>query len=416
MSALKYWLWLVERQGLGPAGVVTVLDHFVTAERAYYASRAEYERLPLRSNQIADVADKSLDRAERILESCQRLGVGIITMQDACYPQRLRVLADPPSVLYCRGRSFLYDEEVGIAVVGARACTPYGELWAGRFGMELTAAGALVVSGMAEGVDSCALRGALRAGGPVVSVLAGGVDMPFPPENRALHEDVATVGALISEYPPGTPHRGHHFLRRNRILSGLCLGVLAVECRPFGGTMNTVNHALDQGRDVFALPGALGAPMSEGPNRLIQQGAKLVTCTGDILEEYQEQYPGKLNREAPLPPDVVQARLESLARERTERAAHRAEQKAKPEKPEKQPESGPTRTLVPRREQKRRFTDDQLMLLAAMGTQVRSADQLVELTQIPTKRVLSALTMLQIQGDIEERPGRRFASLVELEE
>ena len=132
----------------------------------------------------------------------------------------------------------------------------------------------MVVSGSAGGIDSLALKGALKGGGRVVSVLGGGIDVVYPKSNRYLYEDVAAAGALISEYPPGTEHKGEHFPRRNRILSGLCLGVLAVECRLFSGTMNTVRHALEQDRDIFAVPGSLDAPMSEGCNRLIQQGAK----------------------------------------------------------------------------------------------------------------------------------------------
>ena len=410
MSALKYWIWLASRRGLGPAGALTVLDYFVTPERAYYAGREEYEVLPLLPSQRRSLADKSLDQAERILGDCDRLGLRIMTFQDADYPQRLRALADPPMVLYIRGRVFRFDEEAAIGVVGARDPTPYGEKWAERFGLELASGGALVVSGIAKGLDTCAIKGALKAGGPVVSVLGGGVDVPYPPQNRYLHEDVAAAGALISEYPPGTENVGSHFPQRNRILSGLCLGVLAVECRPFGGTMSSAQCALDQDRDLFAVPGALDAPMSEGTNLLIQRGAKLVTCGRDILEEYWDRFPEKLKGSAPLTPEAARERLEDLDRRREEPPA------AVPEAgPAEAPAPAPARELVPRGEQKTRFTDDQIAVLAAMEDKVRSADQLVDLTQIPTKRVLSALTMLLVQGAVEEHPGKRFSALVELE-
>lgn len=410
MSALKYWIWLASRRGLGAAGVLTVLDYFVTPERAYYADREEYDMLPLHPSQRRDLEDKSLDRAERILGDCERLGLRIMTFQDADYPQRLRALADPPAVLYIRGRTFHFDEEAAIGVVGARSPSTYGEKWAERFGLELASGGALVVSGIAEGVDCCAIKGALKAGGPVVSVLAGGIDVPYPAKHRYLYEDVAAAGALISEYPPGTLNQGHHFPWRNRILSGLCLGVLAVECRPFGGTMSTARHALDQDRDLFAVPGALDAPMSEGTNLLIQQGAKLVTCGRDILEEYWDRFPEKLKASAPLTPEAARERLEDLRQQQKERPA------PKSQAPQAAPDPAPAREIVPREEQKRRFTDDQLALLAALGGETRATDQLVELTQIPARRVLSALTMLQIQGVVEEHPGKRFSALVELEE
>lgn len=406
MSALKYWIWLTTRKGVDSAAALRVLEHFATPEQAYYADEQAYELFPLSPSARQGLTDKSMDRADAILADCERLGVRIMTCQDADYPERLRQIPDPPAVLYIKGKVFHFDEEVAIGVVGARSPSDYGRRMAEKMGLELAAGGALVVSGIAPGLDTCALKGALKAGGPVVSVLAGGVDVPYPYENRFLYQDVAAAGALISEYPPGTEHKGHHFPRRNRILSGLTLGVLAVECRSFGGTMLTVNHALEQDRDVFAIPGPVDAPMSEGPNRLIQQGAKLVTCGRDILEEYESRYPWKLAGGSELPPDVEEARLEE------------PEEAPKPEsKPEKRPEpSAPERPMITRAEQMERFTDDERMLLLALGDRTQSAEQLVERTQIPTRRVLSALTMLQVQGVVEEQAGRRFVALVTLEE
>lgn len=407
MAELKYWLWLTTCKGIGAAGTLAVLDHFGTLERAYYADPDEYSLLPLSSFQQKALKNKSMDRAESILADCERLGLRIMTFRDADYPERLRQIANPPAVLYIRGKVFHFDEEAAIGVVGTRTPTLYGEKWAERFGLELASGGALVVSGIARGLDTCAIKGALKGGGPVVSVLGGGVDVPYPNENRFLYEDVASAGALISEYPPGTPNEVDHFPRRNRVLSGLCLGVLAVECRPFGGTMSTVNHALDQNRDVFAVPGALDAAMSEGTNKLIQQGAKLVTCGRDILEEYWSRFPDKLGAAAPLTAEVARARLEER---KPEKPAVPAPAKAVPEAKK------PVRERILRGEQKARFTDDELAILAALGKRERSADELVELTQVPARRVLSALTMLQIQGAVEEHPGKRFSALVELEE
>jgi len=411
MPMLKYWIWLAEGMATDTAAGLMVLDHFGSPERAFYAQPEELEELELRPAHRAALSEKSLDRAEQILADCHRLGVRIMTIQDGDYPQRLRSIADPPLVLYIRGKVFHFDEEAAIAVVGARNPSPYGEKWAERLGLELAAGGALVLSGIAEGLDTCAVKGALKGGGPVVCVLAGGVDVPFPVENRFLYQDVAAAGALISESPPGTSHRGWRFPRRNRILSGLSLGVLAVECRAFGGTMNTIGHALEQDRDIFALPGAVDAPMSEGPNRLIQQGAKLVTCGRDILEEYRDRFPGRLSQPAPMEEEMVQARLDDLEQHRRERA----DQGGKKTPPAKQPEK-PRREVIPRSQQKSRFTDDEMSLLWALKEKNYTADQLVDMTQIPAKRVLSALTMLQIQGAVEEQPGKRFAALVELEE
>lgn len=405
MAELEYWLWLTTRKGLGAAGALTVIDHFITPERAYYGEREDYDALPLPPFARQSLLDKSMDGANKILGDCDRLGVRVMTFQDADYPQRLRQIGVPPVVLYIRGKTFRFDEEPAIGVVGMRRSTQAGRGRAERFGMELAANGALVVSGIAEGIDCCAVRGALKGGGPAVSVLAGGVDVPFPWENRYLFEDVAAAGALISEYPPGTPHKGSHFNPRNRILSGLCVGVLAVECESTGGTMLTVNHALEQGREVYAVPVGLDEQCARGTNRLIRERkAKLAERAEDILEDFVELFPAKLAALAPLSRSVAEARLSAPE-----------EDKPAPETPKKAESAPSARELIPREQQKSRFTDDELAILAAAARSALTADELVEKTQIPAKRVLSALTMLQVQGAVEERPGRRFCALVELE-
>lgn len=405
MAELEYWLWLTTRKGLGAAGALTVIDHFITPERAYYGEREDYDALPLPPFARQSLLDKSMDGANKILGDCDRLGVRVMTFQDADYPQRLRQIGVPPVVLYIRGKTFRFDEEPAIGVVGMRRSTQAGRARAERFGMELAANGALVVSGIAEGIDCCAVRGALKGGGPAVSVLAGGVDVPFPWENRYLFEDVAAAGALISEYPPGTPHKGSHFNPRNRILSGLCVGVLAVECEPTGGTMLTVNHALEQGREVYAVPVGLDEQCARGTNRLIRERkAKLAERAEDILEDFVELFPAKLAALAPLSRSVAEARLSAPE-----------EDKPVPEAPKKAESAPSARELIPREQQKSRFTDDELAILAAAARSALTADELVEKTQIPAKRVLSSLTMLQVQGAVEERPGRRFCALVELE-
>ena len=409
MAGLKYWLWLSTRRGLDAAAALTVLDYFVTPERAYYADREEYDQLPISPRAREGLCSKELDTADRILADCQRLSLRIMTFRDGDYPERLRQIADPPVVLYVRGRMFQFDEEAAIAVVGSREPSEYGQEAAAKLGMELAAGGALVISGIAEGLDTCAIRGALKAGGPVVSVLGGGIDVPYPIQNRYLYEDVAAAGALISPYPPGSEHKGFHFPRRNRILSGLALGVLAVECRRSSGTMSTVRHAMDQDRDIFAVPGAINAPMSEGTNWLIQQGAKLVTCGEDILEEYRSRFPGRLGRRVPMSPRAARQRLEDAEREVPERRDEARSSAG--EQPGQEQGSG--RLLS--EEEVSCFTDDQQAVLRALGEVSRSADELVELTGIPARRVLSALTMLQMDKAVEEAPGGRFSALVELE-
>ncbi len=410
MSELKYWLWLTTRKGLGPAGALMVLDHFTTPERAFYGEQEDFDALPLQPFVRQSLMDKSLDEPNRILGDCDRLGLRMMTIHDAVYPQRLRQIGVPPLVLYIKGKAFRFDEEVAIGIVGTRKPAAVSRQRAERLAMELASKGALIVSGIAEGIDSCAVTGALKAGRPVVSLLAGGVDRIFPQESRRLYEDVAAVGALVSEYPPGTPHKGDHFNPRNRILSGLCLGVLAVECEPKSGTMLTVNHALEQGREVYAIPIGLEEQCARGTNRLIHDyKARLVERAEDILEDFADRFPAKLAGLAPLSPDVARARLSRVEDKPGEESSV-----SKGSAPAE--EKGPRRELVPRQQQKARFTDDELDILAAAAKAPLTADEIVEKTQIPMKRALSALTMLQVQGAVEERPGRRFYALVELEQ
>ena len=279
MAALKYWVWLTTLPGLTNRSKLLLLEHFPSPEDIYYA---QPEDLPpvegLSSSQAALLSDKSTDRAEDVLARCAKGDIFLLTMQDALYPDRLRNIYDPPVLLYGRGRMPLFDEEAAVSVVGTRTCTPYGISAAEELGYQLAKEGAVVVSGLAKGIDGASHRGALRAGGFTAAVLGGGVDVVYPAENRRLYEDIAATGVLLSEYPPGTEPVGSHFPVRNRILSGLSLAVLVVEAPERSGALITANTALEQGRDVFAVPGPIDAPNSRGSNRLIRDGAGLVTC------------------------------------------------------------------------------------------------------------------------------------------
>lgn len=403
MSALKYWLWLATRKGVGVQGMHAVLDHFGTPERAFFADPEEYELLPAGLGRA--LRDRSMTQAERVLADCVRLGIRIMTLQDADYPERLRQLDDAPCVLYLKGKLPDFDEEAAVGVVGTRQASEYGKTVAKRLGLELARGGAVVVSGMASGIDTCAVRGALQGGGTVVSVLGGGIDVPYPWENRFLYEDVAATGLLVSEYPPGTENRGGNFPVRNRIISGLSLGVVVVEAREHGsGAMITADRALEQNRDVFAVPGNVDAVHSRGCIRLIQQGAKPVLSAEDILEEYRDRYPVKLARVPKLSQQEEQQRLEAVV-------------EPEPARPQKAPvdkEKGEEYSVIKRRLNS--FTDDELAIIHAMQGKSCQADELVERTQIPARRVLSALTMLQIAGCVAEKPGKRFVCLVELTE
>lgn len=394
MSALKYWLWLAGLPGLSNQTRLALLRHFPTPEDVYYAEAEEVLLTEgITREQAALLEDKDCARADQILADCQRLDLDILTIQDAGYPNRLRNIYDPPCLLYVRGRLPAFDDEAAVAVVGTRSCTPYGISCAEKLGYGLAAGGAVVVSGLARGVDSAALRGALRGGGAVTAVLGNGLDVIYPPENQYLYEDVAAAGALVSEYPPGTSPEAKHFPVRNRIMSGLCLATLVVEAPARSGALITAGTALEQGRDVFAVPGPIDAPASVGCNRLIRDGAGLVSDAWDILREYEARFPDKLRREG--------------AQESPAVLGYQARQKTEPK---------PVPPSVSLSQNEYSLTDDQIHLLQALTEEPMLVDDLIELTGIPTRRVLSALTVLEIEHLVTQHSGKRYARAVTLTE
>ena len=408
MSALKYWLWLTELPGLTNQTRLALLQHFPTPEDVYYAEAEEVLLTEgITREQAILLENKDCAAADRILADCQRLNVNILTLQDAGYPNRLRNIYDPPCLLYVRGRLPAFDDEAAVAVVGTRDCTPYGVSCAEKLGHGLAAGGAVVVSGLARGIDSAALRGALRAGGTVAAVLGNGTDVIYPPENQYLYEDVAAAGALVSEYPPGTPPDGRHFPVRNRILSGLSLAALVVEAPERSGALITAGTALEQGRDVFAVPGPIDAPASVGCNRLIRDGAGLVTEGWDVLREYQARFPHRLRRDGRRLPDLP----EESGAPRTEEAP----EKEKKTETEKAVPPAPKLPQLDVRRNKEGLTDDQISVLRVLDVSAPMVtDDVAIACDLPMRRVLSALTMLEIDGYIRKQGARAFLRTVEI--
>ncbi len=393
---LKYWLWLTELPGLTNQTRLALLRHFPTPEDVYYADPEEVLLTEgITRGQAELVKNKDLSAAERILADCQRLDIRILTLQDAAYPGRLKNIYDPPCLLYVRGRLPVFDEEVAVAVVGTRDCTPYGIACAEKLGYGLTRGGALVVTGLARGIDAAATRGALRAGGVTAAVVGNGLDVQYPPESRYLYEDVAAAGVLLSEYPPGAEPLGWHFPVRNRILSGLCLATLVVEAPERSGALITAGTATEQGRDVYAVPGPIDAPTSVGCNQLIRDGGGIVTDAWDILGDYEARFPDKLRRED--------------ARRSLTVLGYQARQKKEEAKPV------PPSLSLSRNDLS--LTDDQIALLRALPEEEPMlVDDLIELTDLPTRRVLSALTVLEIEHLIEPHSGKRYTRAVTLTE
>lgn len=410
MASLKYWLWLTNLEGLTIQQRLALLEHFGQPDKVYFGDSGEYALVEGMTRQaMAALADKSLDGADKILGDCQSLGLRIITIQDAEYPDRLRNIYDPPLVLYVQGRMPAFDDEVAIAMVGSRKVSPYAQMMGEKLAFQMAGLGAVIVSGLAAGGDAAAHRGALRAGGFTAAVIAGGHDVIYPRENRWLYEDIAVRGVILSEYPPGTPHDRTHFPVRNRIISGLCLGTVVIEAPERSGTLITVNHALDQGRDIFALPGQADDWHCTGSNRLLRDGAGVVVDAWDVLSCYAARFPHKLKPFRAEEPRHFGVSAEEKPRSAGKRAS-RAEEPEELSAEQTQEAAKPQLDLSG----DHGLTDDQIKIVRTLGERTMQVDDIIEETEIPTRRVLSALTMLELDGVVEQSSGKRFSLAVTL--
>ena len=397
---MKYWLWLANLPKLNNQMKLALLEHFGEPDKIYYGEKEEYFLVPGMNRTAAEILEnKDLERADRILGDCDRLGLRIITMRDVEYPDRLRNIYDPPLLLYVQGRMPRFDEEVAVAMVGTRRASPYAMEMGEKLAFQMAGLGAVIVSGLAAGGDAAAHRGALRAGGLTAAVIGGGHDVIYPREHRFLYEDIAARGVILSEYPPGTEHMAGHFPVRNRIISGLSLGVVVIEAPERSGALITAGRALDQGKDVFAIPGQVGDHHCAGSNALLRDGAGVVTDAWDVLGGYAGKFPHKIR---------------SLRMEEPRRfggapaAAERPKSPPKGKEP-KEPEK-PLLDLAG----DHGLTDDQLCLVKALEGRTVQVDDLIEETQIPTRRVLSALTVLELDRIVTQESGKRFSLAVAL--
>ncbi len=377
MSELRQWIWLAEALQNDMLTASSLLDYFGTVEKVYFASEKEYlDSGCVGQNKVKLLKDKSLTRMDEILRDCAAFNIGVISIEDAEYPNRLRDLIDAPLVLYYRGNFPRFDNEAAIAVVGTRNIDQYGESIGRQIGYEICAGGGIVVSGMALGGDTSAHEGALKAGGVTVAVLGSGVDVIYPQSNAYLYSQILERGAIISEYPPGTSPNKWNFPRRNRIISGLSLGTVLLRADVKSGTMITVNCALEQGRDVYAVPGNVDSRLSLAGNQLIRDGATSVTSGYDVLDEYISLFPEKLNVERKIysPND----------------ASRQVPASSRPAKPE------PDLTG---------YDEKQQRILKAIGEYVIHVDEVSAKTGLASEELLAEVTMLEIGGAITVLPG-----------
>lgn len=302
-AGLASWLRLALAPGLGSSKIRDLLTHYGLPEQVLAAPSGELAKsLPRSAYEALDSAalDAAVDRA---LEWSSHANCTILTLGDTAYPNRLLEIADPPALLYARGRVDLLNRPA-LAIVGSRNATAQGERNARRFAQAFSDSGLTIVSGLALGIDGAAHRGALEGAGSTVAVLGTGVDVAYPARHAKLADDIAVRGVLLSEFALGAHPAAGHFPRRNRLISGLALGCLVVEAALESGSLTTARAALDQGREVFAIPGSIHSPLSKGCHALIKAGAKLVESADDVLSELSALLPrGALQRPPPSAPE-----------------------------------------------------------------------------------------------------------------
>lgn len=280
--------------GIGPVRFKLLLEYFGSAKKAWKAQKSEFEKIGLNQKIIDQILIKRkvFDPQAYLLDLAKK-EISFIIITDSDYPRLLKEISDPPFVLFIKGK-ILKEDELSIGVVGTRYPTVYGREVTERIASDLAISGVTIVSGMARGVDSVAHRSALEVGGRTIAVLGCGIDIIYPPENKQLYFDIGQNGAVISEFPPGMLVTRGLFPARNRIISGLSRGIIVTEGAKDSGSLITARDAAKQGRDVFAVPGAITNPLSAAPLSLMKDGAKIITCAKDVLDELGITY-GTLN-------------------------------------------------------------------------------------------------------------------------
>ena len=371
-----YWLGLRRVHGVGPRIARLLLERFGSADQIFAATEVELTRTGIPRPTARNILEfRDFAPLERELCELPRLGVRLVRWTDAEYPSNLRHIADPPPYFFQRGSVMPADAKY-VAVVGARAASEAGRRMAQRLGMELAAKGFTVVSGLARGIDSEAHQGALDANGGTVAVLGCGVDIVYPPENRKLVDAMLEGnGALMSELPLGTPPIAENFPTRNRLISGLCLGVVVVEAAEKSGSLITARMALEQDRQVFAVPGSPLTGKTRGSNRLIKEGARLVECVENVIEELAPQLAA-----APMKAGVLAA------------------------KPVVGPQAALDENIVGTES-----NDINSILICLKDANKLHVDSIIEESRLSAQIVLKLLLDLELKGLVTQHPGKLFS-------
>ena len=413
---LIHWIWFATRPGMNDREKAALLQHFQDAEDLYFADEEAYQALEdLPEDAIAALQDKNLQPAEQILKECAWKKIHILTYRDAAYPSRLRNISDPPMVLYYKGTLPEFDSLPLIGVVGTRKASGYGMTVAKRMGSQIAACGGIVVSGVATGIDAMAMRGALSKDMPVIGILGCGAEVVYPLPNKSLYADTERCGCLLTEFIPGTPPHKWNFPKRNRIISGLCCGVLVVEAPERSGALITARRAADQGRDVFVVPGNIDVDTCKGSNALLRDGAIAVSSGWDIMSEYAAQFPGKVRENRAGSSQTVYADELEKASIEQDKALQKVAQKAKlptkqkkekSVKPKKVIDNGPDGLYIDA-EKSPELTETEQTVMDQVRPGCTLVDDIIAGTGLPAGTVSATLTMLQIKGMVKLLPGNR---------
>lgn len=380
MDNRAYWVWLQKGLGAGSGKIRRILECYFSVEQFYEAGSQEWRLAGIFTRKEQEVLSQfTLEQAQKIIDLHEQAGCWVITPDDEIYPEKLRNIYDFPAVLYGKGVLPDIDNRLSIAIVGTRKATKEGQKSAYSFGKELALHNAIVVSGGAIGVDGSAHRGVLSVNGETICVLGCGVDYNYPVENAKMRDGILSKGAVISEYPIGAPPLKGHFPIRNRIISGLCDGVLVVEAGVASGSLLTAQDALEQNRDVFAIPGSIYLPNAQGTNNLIQNGAKAVSDVMRILEEYLQRYP------------------DLMKRKNVEKNSAQQQDCAVPAKPNREE---PILSGV---------SEAALQVYSALcEARMYHLSEILEKTGLPVQVVMSALTELEVNGFVQTYSGNRY--------
>ncbi len=370
MKEIEYWIWISSLQGLGAVKAMALLQMFKEPRTIYFMTEQELKEIKfLTAKNIKEILDaQKRERVAEIYCIMVKHNIKLLNIFDERYPNNLKQIYDPPIVLYYMGSFQIND--FTIAIVGSRRTTNYGAYSAKTLSYQLALRGIQIVSGLARGIDSIAHEGCLDAGGKTIAVLGCGLDSIYPPENKGLFENIIkSEGLIISEYPPGMPPLQHNFPARNRIISGISSGVLVVEAARRSGSLITVTYALEQGREVFAVPGNIDSAYSDGTNQLIKDGAKMVINVNDIIEEFQY---GKI-----IDNNVIKNNPAKACGNRNFSIF-------------------------------KGLSTEEIRLVKIISNGIHNIDEIIERSNISAKEVNNILFMLEMKGIITQQPGKMF--------